>query len=106
MADIIQFGHQEKPASDFRQIIVNSVQQIISAECIRTVNRILSDTERQPGFDFEASEFYIRDEMHRVGALILEQILKYAGISVNAVCECGGTFRNKALGKNNIPHEL
>ena len=96
MADIIQFGHQEKPVSDIRQIILNSVVQTVSAECIKTVNRILSDTERQAGFDFEACEFYIRDEMHRTGALIFEQLLKYAGgTAENTVCECGGTFRNK-----------
>jgi hypothetical protein len=96
MAVIVQSGHQEKPVSEIRQIIINSVLQILSAECIRTVNRILSDIERQPGFDFEAAEFCIRDEMHRAGALIFEQILKYAGgTTEKPVCECGGTFRNK-----------
>jgi len=96
MADIIQFGHQEKPESVSRQIIVNSASELLRAVCIKMVSRIFSDIERQGYFDFEASEFFIRDEMHLCGAVILEQILKYTGGStVNTVCECGGTFRNK-----------
>ena len=98
MAEIIQFGqsgHQENPTSDIRQVIVNSVLQPVVEEVISTVNRIYSDIERQR-FDFEASEFYMRDEALHIGALIFEQILKYAGGSAEkTVCECGGTFRNK-----------
>lgn len=96
MADIILFGHQEKPESESRQFFLNLIQQMVSAACIKTVNRILSDIERHSAFDFEATEFFIRNEMHRIGAQILERILEYAGEkAVNAVCKCGGTFRNK-----------
>jgi len=96
MADIIHFGHQEKLITGFCQSIVNSASEILIAACIKMVSRIFSDIERQGYFDFEASEFFIRDEIHLCGAGILEQVLKYTGGStVNPVCECGGTFRNK-----------
>lgn len=95
MADTVQCGFSGKAVSGIERI-VNSVLRTVIREFRKRVKRIFSDIERQGYFDFEAAEFYMRDEALRIGALIFEQILKYEKADAEkAGCECGGTFRNK-----------
>ena len=58
--------------------------------------RLSKEREKHGGFDLEAAEFFIRDKMHRCGAIILERMLEHEdGRALAVCCPCGGTFRNQ-----------
>lgn len=68
----------------------------VHQEIRRLVYSLSKDREKQGSFDLEAAEFFIRDRMHRCGAIILEHILEHEdGRTVEVCCPCGGTFRNQ-----------
>ena len=93
MAVILEFDRKEKQANLLQQVIVKPILEQLNEECVAMIDRILIDFEREGKFDLEAIEFYIRDEVHRYGAMILEKILKFEeGAAVNSECECSGTF--------------
>jgi hypothetical protein len=75
---------------------VQSILEETGREVEGLIGRLIRDFERQGGFDFEAMETAVREQMHRCGAIMIESLLALEnGESLDESCTCGGVFHSE-----------